>query len=587
MTYESNRLDALRALNLLDTPPAESFDRITRMASQLFGLPIAAVSLTDTDRQWFKSRVGVDHWEIPRELAPCAEVSDTCGTLVVQDLLADQKYKDSVLAQSGVRFYAGAPLTTRDGFTLGAMCVLGTEPREITDGEKRALADLAAMVMAQIELQHAFGRVDPSTGLSNRNQMVDDIADAARDFPGEERVAVLIDLLPVQQLSDALRVIGPGFVDELGRTAVQRLREAFPQCKLYQVDNTHLGLVLKPAEPEALSRFAETVRSSLTKLDEGQGSYMAIRPVLGMAPFKLGSLLADDVLRIVRSAAQDARDLDKPLAVYSDGEDRAHRRRFALLSDIQAALTSPSQLHLVFQPRVDLASGQCIGAEALIRWQHPGLGAVPPAEFIPIIEQAGFARPLTDWVLNAALRQMAKWQDEGRALTLSVNISAHNLNEDDFAARVLGKLEQAGVRCSALELEVTESALIQNGQQALKQLMSLKDAGIKIAVDDFGTGYSSLAYLQRLPAHCVKIDRAFVMPLAASGPELQLVTSMTKMLHDLGFRVVAEGVETAESYGLLRDLGCDEAQGYFLAKPLPLVDFENWLAQHNRRRLVA
>jgi EAL domain-containing protein (putative c-di-GMP-specific phosphodiesterase class I) len=587
MTYEIDRLNALRALNLLDTSPAESFDRITRMAAQLFGLPIAAVSLTDTDRQWFKSRVGVDHWQIPRELAPCSEVSESCGSLIVQDLLADQKYKDSVLTKSGVRFYAGAPLITRDGYTLGAMCVLGTEPRDFSQQEQRALDDLAAMVMAQIELQHAFGRVDPSTGLSNRTQMADDIKDAARDNPGEERVAVLIDLLPVQQLSDALRVMGPAFVDDLGRRAVRRVRDVLPQGKLYQIDSTHFGLVLDRTEPAELHRLAQMIRLSLLASDEGTGIGMPLRPVLGMAPFVLGSMTAEDVLRIARSAAQDARDHDRPVAVYSDGEDQTHKRRFRILADIQAALLSRDQLRLVFQPRVDLQKGTCVGAEALIRWHHPELGMIGPSEFIPIIEQAGFARLLTNWVLDTALAQIAIWERRGLGLTVSVNVSAQNLDEEDFAAQVMQKIEAAGVQPAALELEVTEGTLIQNGQNAIAQLLALRNAGVRIAVDDFGTGYSSLAYLQRLPAHCVKIDRAFISSLQSAGPEYKLVASMTTMLHDLDFRVVAEGIETAATRDVLRSIGCDEAQGYFFTKPLPAEAFEDWLEKENTQRFVA
>ncbi|MFP4262209.1 MAG: GAF domain-containing protein [Halomonas sp.] len=149
-SLEQARLFALHQLDLLDTPPSESFDRITRMASQLFGLPIAAVSLTDANRQWFKSRVGVDHWEIPRDTAPCAEVSETGGVLVIPDMLASACYRDSHLPNSGIRFYAGAPLVTREGHTLGAMCVLGDMPREVTEQERAMLSDLAAMVMAQI-----------------------------------------------------------------------------------------------------------------------------------------------------------------------------------------------------------------------------------------------------------------------------------------------------------------------------------------------------------------------------------------------------------------------------------------------------
>jgi GAF domain-containing protein len=178
---EDARLDALYQLKLLDTSASESFDRITRMASQIFGLPIAAVSLTDRDRQWFKSRVGVDHRSVPRDKAPCAKVAETNELLVVEDLLSDPYYADSVLSRAGTRFYAGAPLVTSDGYGLGALCVLGTEPRKASGTELAALTDLAAMVMAQIELQHAFGRIDPVSGLPTRNQFCDDLADMARD----------------------------------------------------------------------------------------------------------------------------------------------------------------------------------------------------------------------------------------------------------------------------------------------------------------------------------------------------------------------------------------------------------------------
>lgn len=159
MDYEEKRLHALTSLNLLDTPPSESFDRITRMAAQIFQLPIAAVSLTDIDRQWFKSKVGVDHGAIPRTKAPCAQVADNCKLVVIEDFERDERYCDSLLGISGIRFYAGAPLTTRDGYTLGALCVLGTEPRKITEAESSALQDLASMVMSQIELQHPPARL--------------------------------------------------------------------------------------------------------------------------------------------------------------------------------------------------------------------------------------------------------------------------------------------------------------------------------------------------------------------------------------------------------------------------------------------
>jgi GAF domain-containing protein len=248
---EEARLDALYKLNLLDTSPNESFDRITRMASQIFGLPISAVSLTDRDRQWFKSRVGVEHMSIPREKAPCARVAESAEVVLIPDLLADDCYRTSVLAGQGVRFYAGAPLITRDGFGLGALCVLGTEPRTATAAEMGALDDLAQMVMSQIELQHAFGRIDPLSGLPNRTQFIDDLDDLGRDGSGHPRLAVLVDLARAEQLNTGVRVMGSGYIDDMVQEATRTLRSILgPGRVIYHIAPTQFAFVveLPPSE---------------------------------------------------------------------------------------------------------------------------------------------------------------------------------------------------------------------------------------------------------------------------------------------------------------------------------------------------
>jgi len=193
---EIARINAIHRLKILDSAPNESFDRMTRTVAELFKLPIAAVSLTDSNRQWFKSRVGVVHHTIPRLQAPCAQVTHTSAMLVIHDLLADNEYKTSFLANAGIRFYAGAPLITHDGFSLGALCVLGFEPRHITSAEQDALRDMAAMVVAQIELQYALGRINPSSGLPNQTQFIEDFKDLSMDAPrGQLRLAALVNLV--------------------------------------------------------------------------------------------------------------------------------------------------------------------------------------------------------------------------------------------------------------------------------------------------------------------------------------------------------------------------------------------------------
>ncbi|HEX8403942.1 MAG TPA: sensor domain-containing phosphodiesterase [Duganella sp.] len=584
---EPRRLDALNKLNLLDTPPSEAFDRITRMAARLFDLPIAAVSLTDADRQWFKSRVGVRHESIPRPQAPCGEVSDTRQTLVIPDLLLHEGYRDSPLAASGIRYYAGAPLTTIDGYCLGAMCVLGTEPRETTPAEMAILGDLAAMVMAQIEMQHALGRMDPLSGLPNRNQFIEDFQDMQRDRPADEqRLAVVINLATPDQLARAARAMDPSFLDGVVIDAAAWIRaETGQRRKVYHVSATQFALLAKPGVTldDYLLLLEEKIEHALSvsKLR------FVITPTIGLAPFETGAADGLNVLRQAQSAAHDAIGSATHVAVYSALEDDLYRRRFDLLNDFAAALISRDQLRLVYQPRIDIASGECVGAEALLRWNHPTLGPIGPGEFIPIIERSGLAQATTAWVLNRALRQQKAWRAAGLQLQLSLNVSAANLMEPDLADRVVASLEHYGLPPECLELEITESAIMEQPVKATAMLDVLAGVGVHLAIDDFGTGYSSLSYLQRMPANVVKIDQSFIKGLEDDCRQQGLVRTMITMSQDLGHRVVAEGVERGDVLAFLRSAGCDEAQGYLFARPLEVEAFNAWCRDNSAQNEAA
>jgi len=578
--YEQERLFALKQLNILDTPPSESFDRITRMASQLFDLPIAAVSLTDSDRQWFKSRVGVAHMEIPRLKACCGEVADSSGMLVINDLLASAYYRDSTLAHSGIRFYAGAPLVTREGYTLGAMCVLGTEPRGITDHEQAVLRDLASMVMGQIEMQHAYGRVDPLTGLANRSQFLEDIEDLGRDQPGKALFAFFTDLVDIEQMMSIQRVMGPAFLDKQVKSAAMRLQQSLHKgVRLYSVSPCQFIHIMEAASDVEAVSIANALRVDLAVVAPDDCASLLTRPVIGVAPFRLGERLGEDVLRVAHCASQDARQVEADVGLYSSELDAQYQRRFVLLDDFRTALTGVGQLRLDYQPRIHMKTGVCVGAEALIRWRHPSLGNVSPAEFIPLIEQTRMARPLAKWVIAQAVEQAARWQGTGLKICISINVTALNLEETDFAQNLITALAERNLAASAIELELTESAMIGNSPAAASQLEILQAAGISIAIDDFGTGYSSLSYLQKISAQVVKIDRSFISLLDQRPRSQTLVKAMVSMAHDLGYSVVAEGIEEPGVYDFLKAIGCDEAQGFLLSRPLSVEAFELWLAQ--------
>jgi EAL domain-containing protein (putative c-di-GMP-specific phosphodiesterase class I)/GGDEF domain-containing protein len=559
---EAARLDALRKLDLLDTPPNEAFDRITRMAAQLFGLPVAAVSLTDVDRQWFKSRVGIEHCSVPRAHAPCAEVTDTRSLLVIPDLEAHPGYRGSGLAADGVRFYAGAPLLTRDGYCLGALYVVGSAPRTISAAERTGLADLAAMVMAQIELQHAIGRIDAVSGFPNRNQFVDDLRDLALERPaGEARLAALVNLATPEQMSSAVRAMGAGFVDDIVCEAARMLRSALgPARKLYHVAPAQFAFLAEPGAD--LARFCDWLAGWIALRADSTTARFVTTATVGVAPFATGQADPFDLLRAMYSAANDAIEGSHRVRVFSAEQNAAFMRRFRLANEFGAALEDDSQLRLVFQPKIELATGRCIGAEALLRWRHPVLGEVSPGEFMPVIEQTSLARATTRWVLERALRQASSWRRAGLAMQVAVNVSAVNLLEPDFCEHVLARLRAHDLAPGALAIEITEG---------------LAGGGVQLAIDDFGTGYSSLAYLQSVPAKVVKIDQSFVRDLDQDERKRALVATMIKLAHDLGQLVVAEGVETAPVAQHLASAGCDQVQGYLYARPLAPEQFETWI----------
>lgn len=582
---EAVRLTALQGLNLLDTSASESFDRITRMASHIFGLPCAAVSLTDRDRQWFKSRIGIDVEAMPREGAPCAEVTDTCDVLVLPDIALDLAYRDTPLARSGARFYAGAPLLTHDGLAIGALCVAGPKPRTFSPAEMAMLRDMACMVMAQVELQHAYGRIDPVSGLPNRTQFVEDLNDLTRTDPkGSQRLVVFVDLASPDELSHAARVIGATFLDDLVLEATQLLRSILgPTRTAYMIGMSQIAFLAPRDVVEAT--YVSLLESMLQGIRANASSRFVTTVAIGVVPLTLGQTNLNDVLRLAHCAAENARLTETKVSLYSAALDDLHRRRFNLLNGFGQALEKVSQLRLVFQPRVALDSGLCLGAEALLRWSHPELGSISPGEFIPLVERTTLAKPMTAWVLDTALTQLAAWLAQGMSLILSVNVSAGNLSEPDFVDRVVTLLAQHGIPPHRLELEVTESAVMGDGRHALDQLQRLSSAGIRLAIDDFGTGYSSLSYLQALPFDVVKIDRSFITRCTEDARDRRLVATMITLAHDLGYCVVAEGIETEETSGIIRGMGCDESQGYLYGKPMEAASFQSWY-QLNRDKAM-
>jgi EAL domain-containing protein (putative c-di-GMP-specific phosphodiesterase class I)/GAF domain-containing protein len=578
---EEARLNALRDLGLLDTSPSETFDRLTRLASQLLSAPVSTVSLTDRDRQWFKSKVGVDITEIPREQAPCSYAIEGEGVFVVPDLMADPRFIGSPLASAGIRFYAGAPLVTRSGHGLGTICVVDDKPRQLAEGEDRVLLDLAGLVMSQIDLQNTIGRVDAISGFPNQHQLFEDLDDLSRQRAGDHHVLALVEFLPPSEVVHALSVLGTNHSDALIRTAIRILRDQLgPGFKLYHVGQMRCVVIPNDGWATSCDPLDRRILSVLNKPVFCEGVPVSLNPAVGCYSFTAGEVEPKVILRCLLSTVDDARNSPESRADFDPARAASKARMFTLLSDFGAALASDTQLRLVFQPRIDMETHEISGVEALLRWEHPILGSVPPGEFIPLIERTALIRPMTDWVVAQAIEQAVEWRATGRDLRVSINASALNLDEADFADRLLSAIAEAGLKCDIIELEFTESAVARDQDRVVSQLTRLSDQGVAIAIDDFGTGYSNLAYLQRLPVSVLKIDRAFVSKLASSPADTTLVRTIITMAHDLGYRVVAEGIEDQATYDLLVSWGCDEGQGYHLGRPMSVNDLNEYVLRH-------
>lgn len=291
---------------------------------------------------------------------------------------------------------------------------------------------------------------------------------------------------------------------------------------------------------------------------------------------------SQDVATLLRHAfiaCDQASDDVAHVAIYSPDVGDYSARRITLMTDLQQAINS-DQLELLFQPQIRVENDQLFGFESLLRWNHPQHGYISPDEFIPVAERAGMMQPLTDWVLNRALAFCRDLDVAGYFVTTAVNISAVNLRDPEFVEGVKRALQLTGLEPHRLVLEVTETAAMVDPEQALRTLRSLKDVGVRLSIDDFGTGHSSLAYLRRLPVDEIKIDRSFVMEMDRNRDDATIVQTIINMCHDLGYKVVAEGVESGKALDLLRQMECDVAQGYHIARPQTSVQVFAWMEEN-------
>ena len=567
--YEQERLFFVRSTGLLDTKASEAFDRITRLAASLLQVPMAAISIVDESRQWFKSRVGIDDAETSRSDSFCTHTIEASNVLVVEDARLDPRFTNNrmVTGAPGIRFYAGVPLQLPTGHTLGSLCVVDTQPRKFSAQEEKLLLDLAALTMAQIDLHQMAGRVNEVTRLPNRAQLADDLTDACVATPGMPATFVLLEVMSHTQLQSAVRAVGIPPLEAALRTIATNLMKSLPDgFDLYHVGETRFAAIYPPdaGKPDDLAN-ALLSRLSAPFVTEG-GITVQLAVHAGLVRFHCTQAETADVMRMATTALYQAEAEQRPWTWYSPEFDMPHRRAFALLRAIPASLAQ-GEFRLVYQPKLDLHTARISGVEALARWRHPKFGDVSPAEFVELMERTTLIHEFTEWVLHKALEQQAIWRAQGMDLTIAVNVSARNLEHPHFLQMLRNACALHRVPPRTLRLECTENAVM-TGTLTAATLTAVRAMDIAISLDDFGVGYSNLSCLHSMPVEILKLDQSLIKPIATDERAFTLIQSLISMGHSLGYRMLAEGVETAEVLDLLKRHGCDAAQGYYISRPL-------------------
>ncbi len=423
---------------------------------------------------------------------------------------------------------------------------------------------------------HAYH--DPLTALPNRAGAVRALEALVHDGAREPGVALL--LIELRNLPDINASLGLQVGDEVLREVARRLQHNVAGAETVARLGEMQFLVIAPGcsverAPLYAGQLAAVIRGGFHLA----GVSLDLRLACGVCVFPLHGEGPGELLQRVQVALEDADDTRARVALYRPGQDQEHRRRLALVTDLRRAIDQ-DQLSLVYQPKVAMASRSVRSLEALVRWTHPQLGAVSPAEFVPLAESTGGARQLTSWVLGAAIRQMGEWRRQGLELDLAVNLSAPDVLDPDLSDEILQQLRRHQVESTSLLLEITESAVMRDPHVAVRNMQWLRVVGIRFAIDDFGTGHSSLSQLSVLPVDELKIDRSF---MTASDPgAVTIVTSTIELGHSMGLKVVAEGVENAAAWNLLRRLGCDFAQGYLISPPLPPAEVPEFVRKANQ-----
>ncbi|MDY0096415.1 MAG: bifunctional diguanylate cyclase/phosphodiesterase [Candidatus Vecturithrix sp.] len=488
--------------------------------------------------------------------------------------------------------FAGFILGTTGGFIFAVMAGLSlgpVMPLDVLSGEQQTtfnwlfrsglfviagtVSGLASSTAKQyIEQLRWIAHHNVFTDLPNRR----DLLLALPELTSKKDLTEILSLslLSIENATELKCTFGPAVLESAIDQLTKRIKSTAICQYVFQPETTVLGFVLQ-CDQDCSFAVRDSLVASSREAISFNGLLLHVDTRIGTVILGNNALSSEDYLKQAEMALAIARQKGKDSFIYQPHLVITAEDNLKLLGELKSAIDN-HQLLLHFQPKVEMASGIIRGAEALIRWEHPERGNVPPGAFIPRAEESTLIHSVTEFVLNHAMAMIRLFQQKKVHLTVAINVSTRNLSEPGFAELVAGLMEKYQIEGKDVELEVTESALLLDVDQAIAELNKLNRLNIDLSIDDYGTGYSSLQYLHKLPVSNIKIDQSFIRRLDTDSQVIHIVEATIKMAHSLGMKVIAEGVETPEAYNILKEIGCDFAQGFLIARPMPDEEFERW-----------
>lgn len=430
--------------------------------------------------------------------------------------------------------------------------------------------------ISALELHYAYH--DQLTGLPNRNFLYDKIDGLIRDG-GLRRSSFVVLMMDLNQFKEINDSMGHQAGDKLIQYVATRIKKILRVTDIFvRLGGDEFAVLLPGADEKTAKTVAQSIVQFMREPFKVDRRQIPIGLSIGLARYPDDGTSADMLIQHADVAMYQAKDSGTGYAVYDASADQYTTDRLNMLCNLRDAMDN-HEITLYYQPIVDLGRGNVWGVEALARWQHAELGMVMPSEFIPLAVQSNLMRPLSQYILQAAIQQMAQWRDDGIELRMSVNLSVHDIQDVLLPEKLRSLIERYRINPARLVLEITESSVMTDSHSVRVVIEQLHDMGVTLAIDDFGTGYSSLAYLKQIPADEIKIDKSFVRDMTRDDNDAVIVRTTIDLAHNMGRQVIAEGVEDREAYDLLEILRCDLVQGYYICKPLPEPKLRQWLAR--------